>query len=483
MAKFPVIPSQVNPVVNPSQEPFTGPMPRLPVEGEAAATPGLEMARAGRELRRATDDLGVVTAGAQHVDNLMTAHDALIGYVTDLQQKATEASDPDQFRQDAQKLMDQAVTALPNQKTRAYFQLSAGHYLMQSLLNVQHRALVRGVGEKVAALQDNLDALTKGINQDPSPGNVALLQRFGGDLIHDAANSGLISPELREKLFGHFEKQIWIGSIQRRALVDARGTLEDLAPASIGGKGVYDDKLSPLEITAVYNNITGRINGENALARLGQREMTQAHTQQQEDAYYHFSGQVLDAIDRGQNPVGIYHQAMQNGLDPKFLNRLHQQVQADVRSLVQSTKADILKQLQLPADFDQMIARKEKLAGADLVRVQQYQTAMKNIRSNIMNGMDAGIACLVELSDIKANQLKYPVMSLVPQNAQFPVEGFKGNADDPAALDRYTELTRKMLADGAVTADFYTLIQHQVKARKAFLASHNRMNPAGTTKK
>jgi hypothetical protein len=469
MARFPVKQSEVSPVVTPSREPLSGPMPRLPV-ATGAAGPGLEMARAGRDLGQAANDLGTVYAGQKKVSDVMQAHDSLISFVTDLQSKAQTATDPEAFKQDAQGMMDKAVMGLPNQQARDYFKLSAGHYLLQSVLGVQHKSLKNEVAGKVAGLQDNLSALTKSINQDPSPGNTQLLSRFGADLINDARNSGLVSPEAAETLHDHFERQIWVGSIERRALVDARGTLEDLAPASIGGKGVYDDKLTPLQITSVYNSITARINGENALNRLVQGQMKQAHTDMQERAYYDFSGQVLDAIDKGANPVHIFQQAQGAGLDPKYLNRLHQQVQQNVKTLINSTKADILKQLQLPADFDQMIARKEHLAGVDINKVQRYQDSMKRIRGYITGGMDPGIACLTELADIKDYQLKYPVTSLIPQNSQFPVQGFQGNGDDPHALDAYTEQVRKMLSEGAVTADYYTLVRHQVKARKDFLS-------------
>jgi hypothetical protein len=460
--KIPVYQPQEGLVVPPAQMPFAS-VDTGSIAAKAAEVTGLETAQ---NLEKATKSLGEVGLYHKAANDSSAAWDAFTNSAVAVRQALQDAPDYETFEKTAQGIKDKARDSLPSMEAQGHFDKISGYFFTQSLVQGQHKFFTEGTLKQIGSLHNNLDVLTREINNSPTPEIAAELTGRAEGMVNSAIANRLLTAPVGENLKLDFNKRIWFGMVERRVQDDPVGALEELH------QGTYNDMLDPHQLTALYDTATRRINTENRIVKMEERDVERQVKTQQLNQLNHFMGRILDAQASNENPMQIYQDAVAAGLDQGALNRIHRAVLSSADRQIKDVRSSLLKQLQLPADLDTMIARKTHLAGVDMNALNQYNEAMGQVRSLVVHdGVGADLAGRIVLYGIKERQLKNPIADLTPQSsADYAVpDGFQGNPNDPQALLNYGTLTQTRIDQGLITPAQGMLAQNMIRARLAYL--------------
>jgi hypothetical protein len=460
--KIPVYQSQEGLVVPPAQMPFAS-VDTGSIAAKAAEVTGLETAQ---NLEKATKSLGEIGLYHKNANDSSAAWDAFTNSAVAVRGALRDAPDYETFEKTAQDVRAKARASLPSMEAQGHFDKISGYFFTQSLVQGQHKFYTEGILKQVGSLHNNLDTLLKEINNSPTPEIAAELTGRAEGMVNSAIANRLLTAPAGENLKIGFNKRIWFGMVERRVQDDPVGTLQELH------QGDYNDVLDPHQLTALYDTATRRINTENRMVKLEDRETERQAKLGAAQQLNYFMGRVLDAQGNNENPMKIYQEAASANLDQGALNRIHRAVLGSADRQIKDVRSSILKQLQLPADLDTMIARKTHLAGVDMNALNQYNEAMGQVRSLVVHdGVGADLAGRIVLYGIKERQLKNPIADLTPQaSADYAVpDGFQGNPNDTQALLNYGTLTQTRIDQGLITPAQGMLAQNMIRARLAYL--------------
>ncbi len=468
--KVPIYQSQEGLVVPPTQMPFAS-VDTGSIAARATEVTGLETAK---NLGAATKSLGEIGLYHKAAYDSTAAYDAATKTALALQDAYHSAPDYPTFEKTAQGIVDQARNGLPSMEAQHLFDKSASYHLTQISLAANNKFYTQSIQGQVGSLLNNLDGLTKGINTAPTPETAQGLVAQAGEMIDGAVATRLLPAPNGANLKIDFNKRIWFGMVERRMQDDPSGTLQELH------QGDYNDVLDPHQLTALYDTATRRIDTENRMVKLKERDTESRAKLGAAQQLNHYMGRILDAQGNNENPMAIYQEAANAGLDQGALNRIHRAVLGSADRQIKDVRSSLLKQLQLPADLDTMIARKQHMAGVDMNALQQYNEAMGQVRGLVIHdGVGADLAGRIVLYGIKERQLKNPIADLTPQSsADYALpDGFQGNPNDSQALLNYGTLTQTRIDQGLITPAQGMLAQNMIRARLAYLQQVSKAAP------
>ena len=408
------------------------------------------------------DELGLYYKSA---NDITAGFKAFADTALALNQEALQAQDFDTYSKNAQKLVDTAKAGLPSIESQVLFEKHIAGYQTDIGRHVQQRLYTQGIHDQIGTVLDSLDKLSTGINDSPTPETALDLAAKGHELIKGAAANNLISADSAQKLQTLFEKKIWTNTAERRVQNDPVATLGELQ------SGFYNDVLDPHNVTALIDKATQRINVENRMVKMEERENEQAGKLSRQQVYNTFVSQLLNMNPEKDNPMSLLAQAEQSGMELDQINRLHRMVNDRVAHQVNVYRGMVLKTQNLPADLPSLIAKKEGVGGVNMQAYQEYLTTMDQLKGYVVKGMPVDIAGGIVQNDLKQRLLKSPLASLIGfDDSQYPApDGFKGDKSNPQELLDYGLKVHDQAAQGLVSLYQELLVQKQITSRIGFL--------------